>query len=258
MLAKESRPMLDGILFSSAMHLTNLGHLNHSALKPYRSARQKSFRGAIQTGNNHWALELAVLLCGFGCETPLAVIGTGMDLWSSKLAGCRKLLEPRLAKFSGPIDACQKCALMQFNWMVTMGKTLLIGVRPLSSLEALDCKHRDEIYSEPLDDSDMASQQQHMPDFRMHLLLREATDLAVDATSFNGYKDGILIARPLNQSTQIRWFTLTVSGDRGFFALCVTISITSTQTTRESKAALRVQSVLLRAQVGFKPANGLS
>ncbi|KAG5759742.1 hypothetical protein H9Q69_014150 [Fusarium xylarioides] len=131
-----------------------------------------------------------------------------MVLWSPKLAGCRKLLELGLAKSSGPIDAGQKCALMQFNWMATMGKTLLMRVQPLSSLKALDCIHRDEIYSEPLDDRDMAFQQQHwwanMPDFRMHLLLREATDLAVEATLFEGYKAGILIFRRLPQSMQIR------------------------------------------------------
>ncbi|KAF5632710.1 hypothetical protein F52700_6247 [Fusarium sp. NRRL 52700] len=198
MLAKESRPMLDGILFSSAMHLTNLGHLNHSALKPHRSARQKSFRGAIQTGNNYWELGLTVLL-----SVALDVIGTGMDLWSSKLAGCRKLLELGLAKSSGPIDAGQKCALMQFNWMVTMGKTLLMGVRPLSFLQALDCIHRDEIYSEALDDSDMAFQQQHwwanMPDFRMHLLLREATDLAVEVQKAKDTGDVANILRTMPQ-----------------------------------------------------------
>ncbi|KAF5246372.1 hypothetical protein FANTH_6888 [Fusarium anthophilum] len=198
MLAKESRPMLDGILFSSAMHLTNLGHLNHSALKPYRSARQKSFRGAIQTGNNYWALGLTVLL-----SVAMDVIGTGMDLWSSKLAGCRKLLELGLAKSSGPIDAGQKCALMQFNWMAAMGTTLLMGVRPLSSLEALDCIHRDEIYSEPLDDSDMAFQQQHwwanMPDFRMHLLLREATDLAIEVQKAKDSGDVASILRTMPQ-----------------------------------------------------------
>ncbi|KAF5588718.1 uncharacterized protein FSUBG_11376 [Fusarium subglutinans] len=198
MLAKESRPMLDGILFSSAMHLTNLGHLSHSALKPYRSARQKSFRGAIQAGNNYWALGLTVLL-----SIAMDVIGTGMDLWSSKLAGCRKLLELGLTKSSDPIDAGQKCALMQFNWMVTMGKTLLMGVRPLRSLEALDCIHRDEIYSEPLDDSDMAFQQQHwwanMPDFRMHLLPREATDLAVEVQKAKDNGDVATILRTMPQ-----------------------------------------------------------
>ncbi|KAF5536632.1 hypothetical protein FMEXI_10231 [Fusarium mexicanum] len=168
------------------------------ALKPYRSARQKSFRGAIQNGNNYWALGLTVLL-----SVAMDVIGTGMDLWSSKLAGCRKLLELGLAKSSGPIDAGQKCALMQFNWMAAMGKTLLMGVRPLSSLKALDCIHRDEIYSEPLDDSDMAFQQQHwwanMPDFRMHLLLREATDLAVEVQKAKDSGDVATILRTMPQ-----------------------------------------------------------
>ncbi|KAG7409211.1 Transcriptional activator protein UGA3 [Fusarium oxysporum f. sp. rapae] len=211
-LAKESRPMLDGILFSSAMHLTNLGHLDHTALKPYRSARQKSFRGAIQAGDNYWALGLTVLL-----SVALDVIGTGMDLWSSKLAGCRKLLELGLTKSPGPIDAGQKY----------------------------------EIYSEPLDDSDMAFQQQHwwanMPGFRMHLLLREATDLAVEVQKAKESGDiaNILKIMPqLPQSMQIQWCISTVSGGKDFSVLCITISIISTPATRGYKAVLSVRSVL--------------
>lgn len=104
-----------------------------------------------------------------------------MDSWSSKLIGCRRLLEMGLSKTQGSMDAGQKCVLMQFNWMASMGKTMLLGVRPLDTLREIKCINRSELLPE---ETEMALQQQHwwanMPDFRMHLLLREATDLAAE------------------------------------------------------------------------------
>ncbi|KAM5349528.1 hypothetical protein ACJ41O_006033 [Fusarium nematophilum] len=208
-LAKESQPLHESILLASAMHLSRLGQLDNSTVKPYRMARQTSFREAIRGGNNRWGLGLTVLL-----SVVFDIIGTGMDSWSSKLVGCRELLQLGMSETPGLIDAGRKCVVMQFNWVATMAKTLMVGVRPFSSLEAMKCIDTgrfkrpwsfcafsnfnygttDEIVGQRIDQTEMAFQQQHwwanMPDFRMHLLLRQATDFSTEVyriktTGFN-------------------------------------------------------------------------
>ena len=61
-LATESKPLLNVILFASALHLSKLGQLPSFAVKPYRVAMRDSFRDALQTEDEAWGLGATVLL----------------------------------------------------------------------------------------------------------------------------------------------------------------------------------------------------
>ncbi|KAH6972866.1 fungal-specific transcription factor domain-containing protein [Ilyonectria sp. MPI-CAGE-AT-0026] len=190
-LAKESKPLLNSILFASALHLTKLGQLPNYVIKTYRTALKDSFRDALQSDNEAWGLGATVLL-----SVIFDVIGTGMDTWSSKLIGCRRLLVLGLAKSRGRIGPAMKCVLQQFNWMVTMGRTLLIGYQSPASFDELKCICGVPALDQVFEDADMASQQDHWwansPDFRMHLFLREATDLSAAVNRLKTAEDSNL------------------------------------------------------------------
>lgn len=61
-LATESEPVLKAIMLASAFHLSKLGKLPAFAVKPYRMAMQRSFRDALKTQNDEWALGATVFL----------------------------------------------------------------------------------------------------------------------------------------------------------------------------------------------------
>lgn len=177
-LAIESKPLLDTILFASGLHLSKLGHLKNDTLKSFRMEIKSSFREALKKGRGFWALGLTVML-----SIIFDVIGTGLDSWSLKLVGCRRLLKLGLAEAKGDVETDKKCVLMQFNWMATMGRTLLVGIEPLESLEEIKCIDGDEVCEASPGTIDMSFHQSYwwanMPDWKMHMLLRESADLAV-------------------------------------------------------------------------------
>ncbi|VUC32523.1 unnamed protein product [Clonostachys rosea] len=178
-LAIECKPLLDTILFASGLHLSKLGHLENDTLKAFRMEIKNSFREALKKGRGFWALGLTVML-----SIIFDVIGTGLDSWSLKLVGCRRLLKLGLAEAKGDVETDKKCVLMQFNWMATMGRTLLVGVEPLESLEEIKCIDGDEVCEKSPGTIDMSFHQSYwwanMPDWKMHMFLREAADLAVN------------------------------------------------------------------------------
>ncbi|KAH6612979.1 fungal-specific transcription factor domain-containing protein [Boeremia exigua] len=176
-LARESLPLRNVLIFASALHLTKLGQLPNEVIRTHRVAMRDSFRNAVRLTEDTWALGMTVLL-----SIVLDVIGTGMDSWSSKLIGCRRLLEHGFRKMKGRVSAEMNCVRVQYNWMSTMGRALLLGMQyphTMAGLAPIDRAEDDED-----DDADLAIQQHHwwanMPDFSMHLLLREATDLAIE------------------------------------------------------------------------------
>ncbi|CAG9988885.1 unnamed protein product [Clonostachys byssicola] len=177
-LAIECKPLMDTILFASGLHLSKLGHLENDKLKAFRMEIKSSFRDALKKGRGFWALGLTVML-----SIIFDVIGTGLDSWSLKLVGCRRLLKLGLAEAKGDVETDKKCVLMQFNWMATMGRTLLVGIEPLESLEEIKCIDGDEVCETSPGTIDMSFHQSYwwanMPDWKMHMLLRESTDLAV-------------------------------------------------------------------------------
>ncbi|PYI07171.1 hypothetical protein BO78DRAFT_444405 [Aspergillus sclerotiicarbonarius CBS 121057] len=178
-LATESRPLHKAILFASALHLSKLGQLPNFAIKPYRVAMRDSFRDALTREDESWALGATVLL-----SVIFDVIGTGLDSWSSKLIGCRRLLERALLKSSGQVHAGLRCVLLQYNWAVTMGRTLVKGILPAAVFEELKCiDGASSALDRVVEDIQMASHQSHwwdnLPDYRMHLFLREATEYSI-------------------------------------------------------------------------------
>ena len=64
-----------------------------------------------------------------------------MDTWSSKLIGCRRLLQKALVRPANnsnvPIGI--QCVLLHYNWAVTMAKTLLRGLVPATLFNELEC-----------------------------------------------------------------------------------------------------------------------
>ncbi|KAK9371390.1 fungal-specific transcription factor domain-containing protein [Lipomyces kononenkoae] len=189
-LATKSQPLLKAILFASAMHLSKLGQLPNFAVKPYRMAMRDSFRDALQTGDEGWGLGATVLL-----SIIFDVIDTGLDRWSSKLVGCRRLLEMALSKSNGHVPDGLKCMLLQYNWAVTMARTLLKGVHRSAVLDDLRCIDGASDVDREADDPEMAAHQSHwfnnLPDFRMHQFLREATGLSFAVDHFKSASDNI-------------------------------------------------------------------
>lgn len=72
------------------------------------------------------------------------IIGTGMDGWSSKLIGCRRLLTKGLLKAKGALSAGLQCVVLQYNWDVMIGRALLRGLQPSASLVELRCIDKGE------------------------------------------------------------------------------------------------------------------
>ncbi|KAJ0414462.1 fungal-specific transcription factor domain-containing protein [Aspergillus carlsbadensis] len=196
-LATESEPLLKVIMLASASHLAKQGKLPAFAISHYRTAVQDSFRNALSSKKeDSWVLGATVLL-----SIVLDIIGTSIDTWSSKLIGCRRLLEGAVRSSAAtqqqtPVGL--QCLLVQYNWAVTMGKAMLKGTVPADVIDELRCV--DEGSADrttgagtgtdlnptpptPTLDLDLSKHQSHwwdnLPDYEMHLLLREATDYAV-------------------------------------------------------------------------------
>uniref|UniRef100_L2FYG6 Uncharacterized protein n=1 Tax=Colletotrichum fructicola (strain Nara gc5) TaxID=1213859 RepID=L2FYG6_COLFN len=178
-LARGSRPLRNAILFASTLHLTKLGDLPHDTIKTYRADMRDSFREALQADEEIWSLGATVLL-----SIIFDVTGTGMDSWSSKLVGCRRLLEQGLSRSKGQVSSEMKCVQIQYNWMSTMGRTLLLGTQQLQMMDDLAPLEILPI-QEPRFNTipDLMVQQHHwwanMPDYIMHILLREVADLSI-------------------------------------------------------------------------------
>ncbi|KAJ5362182.1 Protein of unknown function DUF3468 [Penicillium brevicompactum] len=177
-LATESQLVFKAILLASALHLSKLGKLPAFAVKPYRVAMQRSFRDSVKTQSVEWSLGATVLL-----SIIFDVIGTGTDKWSSKLLGCRQLLERTLSTRDGNADAGLRCLLLQYNWAVTMSKTMLRGVVSEAVFDELKCIDEITALKDVVADEDMALHQSQwwddLPDYQMHLFLREATEYSI-------------------------------------------------------------------------------
>lgn len=160
-MAAQSDAMHKMILFASAQHLAQLGQLPKFAIQPYRAAMRQSFRDALQNPDEAWVLGVTVLLSiVFDVSTMIdqvqslifevtqlmtrQIIGTGMDGWSSKLIGCRRLLTRGLLKAKGAMRAGLQCVVLQYNWDVMIGRALLRGLQPSSSLVELKCIDKGE------------------------------------------------------------------------------------------------------------------
>ncbi|KAL3454447.1 fungal-specific transcription factor domain-containing protein [Aspergillus insuetus] len=187
-LASESEPLLKVIMLASASHLAKQGRLPGFAIQHYRTAVQDSFRTAVSTKReDSWVLGATVLL-----SIVLDIIGTSIDTWSTKLIGCRRLLEGALRSSADkqqqtPVGL--QCLLVQYNWAVTMGKAMLKGSVPADVIDELRCIDEADGATGtktglgPDLTLDLSKHQSHwwdnLPDYEMHLLLREATEYAV-------------------------------------------------------------------------------
>ncbi|KAL2797094.1 fungal-specific transcription factor domain-containing protein [Aspergillus keveii] len=192
-LATESEPLLKVIMLASASHLAKQGKLPAFTIQHYRTAVQSSFRNALSTRKeDSWVLGATVLL-----SIVLDIIGTSIDTWSAKLIGCRRLLQGALrtsAEREQQTPVGLQCLLVQYNWAVTMGRAMLKGSVPADVIDELRCLDEADggamgtgagAGTGPAPDLtlDLSSHQSHwwdnLPDYEMHLLLREATDYAV-------------------------------------------------------------------------------
>jgi hypothetical protein len=135
-------------MFASALHLTKMGHLPNEVLKTHRIALRTSFRDALLKPEEAWSLGLTVLLSvvldvrkhrlHLNLHADFVkVIGTGMDSWSMKLIGCRRLLELGLSSTKPQMQAEVNCIRMQYNWMSNMGRSLLLGTQASHLVEEL-------------------------------------------------------------------------------------------------------------------------
>ncbi|KAL4902157.1 fungal-specific transcription factor domain-containing protein [Aspergillus multicolor] len=194
-LATESEPLLKVIMLASALHLAELGKLPAFAIKHYRGAVRDSFRNALEQTSSStdslsqkehssetWSLGVTVLL-----SVVFEIISTGIDTWSPKLIGCRRLLEMAMRSSTTGTPPGFQCVLTQYNWVVTMGKTMLKGSVPDSTMDELKCIDEASLSKDiptPAHGTDfeLAKHQSqwwdNLPDYQMHLFLREATDHA--------------------------------------------------------------------------------
>ncbi|KAL3455347.1 fungal-specific transcription factor domain-containing protein [Aspergillus heterothallicus] len=185
-LATESEPMLKVIMLASALHLVKLGKLPAFAIKHYRTAARDSFRKALGKKQDTWSLGVTVLL-----SVVFDIIGTGVDAWSSKLIGCRRLLKMAIQTSCAQTPIGLQCLLLQYNWAVTMAKTLLKGSVPAATIDELKCI--DAVHGGTSDELELAKHQSqwwdNLPDYQMHLLLREATDLSLLIDRLKAFPD---------------------------------------------------------------------
>ncbi|KAJ5093598.1 hypothetical protein N7456_009459 [Penicillium angulare] len=154
-------------------------------------AVQESFREDLKTQNDAWSLGVTVLL-----SVVFDIIGTGLDTWSSKLIGCRRLLEIAFSK-PGTNFTGLHCVVLQYNWAVTMSKTLVRGLVPEGTFNELKCIDKAFHPTVPVVSSpgnlterpEMASHQSqwwdNLPDYQMHLFLREATEYSLAVEMLN-------------------------------------------------------------------------
>ncbi|KAL3471503.1 fungal-specific transcription factor domain-containing protein [Aspergillus californicus] len=206
-LATESEPLLKVIMLASASHLAKQGKLPAFAIAHYRTAVQDSFRNALSSKKEDmWVLGATVLL-----SVVLDIIGTSIDTWSAKLIGCRRLLEGavRTSATQQQTPVGLQCLLVQYNWAVTMGKAMLKGSVPADLIDELRCI--DEADGNPNPDHtfdlDLSKHQSHwwdnLPDYEMHLLLREATDYAITVDRLTSQMTNPSTTTPTQTATAI-------------------------------------------------------
>ncbi|KAJ3549182.1 hypothetical protein NM208_g75 [Fusarium decemcellulare] len=189
-LAARCPPLHHTILFASALHLANLGRLPKFAIQQYRKTMRQSFRDALVKQDELEGLGATVLL-----SVVFDVIGTGLDTWSSKLIGCRRLLQTALSRANLPISSDLQCMIVQYNWAAIMSRTLLRDVQSPDTLIELRCI--DEVFDPQQTPRSIqgAHHQSHwwnnLPDHQMHLFLRHATDLAADVDRHRAGPDAV-------------------------------------------------------------------
>ncbi|OJI99580.1 hypothetical protein ASPVEDRAFT_26379 [Aspergillus versicolor CBS 583.65] len=189
-LATQSEPLFRAIMLASALHLSKLGKLPKFAIKHYRTAMQESFRDNLKKGGEAWSLGATVLL-----SVVFDIIGTGMDTWSSRLIGCRRLLEMAVRMPGSGTHVGLQCVLLQYNWAVTMGKTLLRGLVPPATFDELKCTDEASAFPGAVEGTEMATQQSqwfdNLPDYQMHVFLREATEYSLTVDRLKALPGGV-------------------------------------------------------------------
>ncbi|KAJ4278851.1 hypothetical protein NW764_006209 [Fusarium oxysporum] len=125
----------------------------------------------------------------------LAVIDTGLDTWSTRLLGCRRLLRNAIDKSNGTNGRFLQCMIVQYNWAATMSRTLL---RDVVSQEILD--EIGTVIQVPGPDMEVESTQgariqslwwHNLPDHTMHLMFREVTDLAAQVHQMKASRNSV-------------------------------------------------------------------
>ncbi|EXL45130.1 hypothetical protein FOCG_12542 [Fusarium oxysporum f. sp. radicis-lycopersici 26381] len=189
-LAVRSHPLRNTILFASASHLVNLGRLPKFALQPYRKAMRVAFREGIAIETDLEGLAATALL-----SVVFDVIDTGLDTWSTRLLGCRRLLRNAIDKSNGTNGRFLQCMIVQYNWAATMSRTLL---RDVVSQEILD--EIGTVIQVPGPDMEVESTQgariqslwwHNLPDHTMHLMFREVTDLAAQVHQMKASRNSV-------------------------------------------------------------------
>ncbi|EWZ85555.1 hypothetical protein FOWG_10663 [Fusarium oxysporum f. sp. lycopersici MN25] len=189
-LAVRSHPLRNTILFASASHLVNLGRLPKFALQPYRKAMRVAFREGIAIETGLEGLAATALL-----SVVFDVIDTGLDTWSTRLLGCRRLLRNAIDKSNGTNGRFLQCMIVQYNWAATMSRTLL---RDVVSQEILD--EIGTVIQVPGPDMEVESTQgariqslwwHNLPDHTMHLMFREVTDLAAQVHQMKASRNSV-------------------------------------------------------------------
>ncbi|KNB09725.1 hypothetical protein FOXG_10243 [Fusarium oxysporum f. sp. lycopersici 4287] len=189
-LAVRSHPLRNTILFASASHLVNLGRLPKFALQPYRKAMRVAFREGIAIETDLEGLAATALL-----SVVFDVIDTGLDTWSTRLLGCRRLLRNAMDKSNGTNGRFLQCMIVQYNWAATMSRTLL---RDVVSQEMLD--EIGTVIQVPGPDMEVESTQgariqslwwHNLPDHTMHLMFREVTDLAAQVHQMKASRNSV-------------------------------------------------------------------
>ncbi|KAK2685610.1 hypothetical protein QWA68_015463 [Fusarium oxysporum] len=189
-LAVRSHPLRNTILFASASHLVNLGRLPKFALQPYRKAMRVAFREGIAIETDLEGLAATALL-----SVVFDVIDTGLDTWSMRLLGCRRLLRNAMDKSNGTNGRFLQCMIVQYNWAATMSRTLL---RDVVSQEILD--EIGTVIHVPGPDMEVESTQgariqslwwHNLPDHAMHLMFREVTDLAAQVHQMKASRNSV-------------------------------------------------------------------
>ncbi|KAL2669779.1 hypothetical protein Neosp_015224 [[Neocosmospora] mangrovei] len=139
---------------------------------------REAFRKALAAETDIEGLAATALL-----SVVFDVIGTGLDAWSSKLVGCRRLLENAILRSNGTVGASLQCMVVQYNWAAVMSRTLLRDVKPKDVIDELSTVLRASDLQLADDERTQGAKSQstwwhNLPDHTMHLMLREATDLA--------------------------------------------------------------------------------
>ncbi|KAM5361651.1 hypothetical protein ACJA88_014388 [Fusarium oxysporum] len=191
-LAVRSHPLRNTILFASASHLVNLGRLPKFALQPYRKAMRVAFREGIAIETGLEGLAATALLS--------VVIDTGLDTWSTRLLGCRRLLRNAIDKSNGTNGRFLQCMIVQYNWAATMSRTLLRDVVSQEILDEIGTVIQAHLFKVPGPDMEVESTQgariqslwwHNLPDHTMHLMFREVTDLAAQVHQMKASRNSV-------------------------------------------------------------------